>query len=184
MLLQLVIFVNVFLLNVHDICGSIETDCYERLFILDDERENGRNAMRSPTDKWPNGIVPYRFGEDFIERDRAAALHAMDLFHKKTCIQFVLRRPNHNEYIQFRKSDIGCGTLVGYKSEPVNVSLSERCLQITGAIQHELLHVLGLWHEQSRPDRDEYVDILWDNISPSILFKFYLISLVSFQISP
>lgn len=152
--------------NIHVLCSSatVESDFFENQFVLGDERQNSRNAMKSPANKWPNGIVPYRFGEEYIERDKAAVLHAMEVFRTKTCIKFVLKRDYHSQYITFKKSESGCGTLVGYKSEPIDVSLTEKCLTLTGAIQHEIMHVLGLWHEQSRPDRDDFIEILWDNI--------------------
>ena len=31
---------------------------------------------------------------------------------------------------------------------------------------HDVLHALGMYHEIQRPDRDEYVDIVWNNIIP------------------
>lgn len=158
--------------------SSIESPYFENEFILSDEKENDRNAMKLVANKWPNGVIPYRFDDDYIERDKSAVLHAMEDFRKNTCIQFIFKRSNHTGHIIFKKSNAGCGTLVGYKgneSDPVDVFLSEKCLNKCGAIQHELLHVIGLWHEQSRPDRDEYIDIIWDNIQPSKLIQLFLI---------
>lgn len=44
------------------------------------------------------------------------------------------------------------------------IYLTPSCLLEKGVILHEILHALGMFHEQSRPDRDDYVNLYRDNI--------------------
>lgn len=39
------------------------------------------------------------------------------------------------------------------------------------------MHALGFWHEQSRADRDQNVEIVWGNINPSMKYNFMKYSL-------
>ena len=41
-----------------------------------------------------------------------------------------------------------------------------------GVAMHEFAHAMGVIHEQSRPDRDKYVKILWNNIKPNLKHNF------------
>lgn len=40
-------------------------------------------------------------------------------------------------------------------------------------VTHEIGHALGFWHEQSRPDRDDHVTVLWENILEGYEHNFY-----------
>ncbi|KAM6431827.1 astacin-like metalloendopeptidase isoform 2-T2 [Liasis olivaceus] len=45
------------------------------------------------------------------------------------------------------------------------VSLAPGCLKRgKGVALHQLMHVLGFWHEHSRADRDKYISIFWNEI--------------------
>ena len=55
------------------------------------------------------------------------------------------------------------GNYVGVRGVSLMDSPTSTCM-ISGTIQHELTHALGFYHEQSRPDRDTYVAIQWNNI--------------------
>ncbi|KAE8278038.1 Low choriolytic enzyme [Larimichthys crocea] len=63
-------------------------------------------------------------------------------------------------------------SLLGYVGGRQVVSLQKFGCVTHGITQHELLHSMGFYHEQSRSDRDQYVRINWDNIRTSYLSNF------------
>jgi hypothetical protein len=51
---------------------------------------------------------------------------------------------------------------------PQDLSLDRAGCVTRNTAMHEFLHAFGMVHEQTRADRDKYVEILYENIEPGI----------------
>merc|ERR1711974_112288 len=72
--------------------------------------------------------------------------------------------------IMVKKSQ-GCSSYIGRQGGSQELSLGHGCYS-QRTIIHTFGHALGLHHEQSRPDRDQYVEILLNNIRPLNAYNF------------
>jgi len=139
--------------------------------------KNNRNAIFRTT-RWTDGIIPYKFDDYWSEGYRRRVLVAMQEIQDHTCVRFVPHK-DERDYIQIISGN-GCYSSVGMEGGRQYVSLKESqwgSCWVHGTVVHELLHAVGLWHEQSRPDRDEYVIIHFDNIPKQLAYNFEKMSL-------
>ncbi|CAG2114543.1 unnamed protein product, partial [Medioppia subpectinata] len=53
-----------------------------------------------------------------------------------------------------------CKSKIGRKGGKQYLDLASGCLASVRKVTHELLHAVGFHHEHSRPDRDDYVEVI------------------------
>lgn len=100
-------------------------------------------------------------------------LDAMNEFHTKTCLKFRPRRRADQNFIHITGDRAGCWTTVGMRGgeQIVSLSVKDNCVTY-GRTIHELMHVLGFYHQHSASNRDNYVEVLWANVLKSKEYNF------------
>lgn len=109
---------------------------------------------------WPNAVVHYDFDENVTPEQQQQALTAMEALSSVSGLAFVARS-EEPDYIHIQDSDTN-SSFVGRLGGRQDVNIYN--WDSGYIIIHELMHAVGVWHEQQRPDRDQYVLIEWDNI--------------------
>lgn len=132
---------------------------------------NERKYLWKNRNKKDQVVIPYTLKENaFTEYHVNIIKTALDdLTNQTKYIKFKQYGSNNKNkkppksHIEFKSDRGGCWAHLGKYNIKQYINLATGCVR-HGIVQHEMIHALGVWHEQSRPDRDDYINILWDNI--------------------
>ncbi|XP_043099847.1 hatching enzyme 1.2-like [Puntigrus tetrazona] len=125
--------------------------------------------------KWErsrNGLVyvPYVIANQYSPNEIQVIKQGLQSFADVSCIRFVPHE-GQRDFIHIMSSS-GCYSYLGRQGGGQVVSLQRFGCVYYYIVQHELLHALGFHHEQNRSDRDNHIQILYQNIIPAQQYNF------------
>ncbi|XP_023349589.1 zinc metalloproteinase nas-4 isoform X2 [Eurytemora carolleeae] len=145
--------------------------------LMNDETEESRNGNLD--DRWEYNTWPYevdwkKVPKEFRSWVKIKFNYVVNIEYKNKlgdCIHLCERSscPKHirnsGNYVKITFEPTGCWSSVGMEKGEQVVNLQfPTCIGNKGTMAHEIMHSLGFYHEQSRPDRDGYVKIVMGNV--------------------
>ena len=122
-----------------------------------------------PSLRWPDNTLSYEFDSSVTGDEKQMVQDTLAGLQAKLggCITFQEASSGNRVLVQ-RPAE-GCSADVGHlgkdtQSLKLGGSVGRAGCYRTGTIEHEFLHALGVWHQQSRSDRDQYVKVIVENI--------------------
>uniref|UniRef100_A0A7I5E5X6 Metalloendopeptidase n=2 Tax=Haemonchus contortus TaxID=6289 RepID=A0A7I5E5X6_HAECO len=120
-------------------------------------------------------VIPYIITGRYDSSEKATIAEAMRRIQRNTCIRFK-PRTTERDYIDIQnQKGEGCYTNVGRVGGRgvlmLEANSQETCME-PEIVLHELMHVIGLWHEHMRADRDKYIKVLYQNIPQNYWSQF------------
>ncbi|CAG2056870.1 unnamed protein product [Timema podura] len=152
--------------NAWEMSGQFEGD-----IMID---EDVRNALDDETSRWPDGVIPFYIQkEDFSKEDMDIIKGAIKEYHQKTCLRFRPYKKGDEDHVIVRGNRSGCWSYVGKRGGGQVLNLQTPGCVHHGIVIHEMLHMLGFYHQQSAPERDDFLLSckVWRHLSTSLFEK-------------
>jgi hypothetical protein len=129
----------------------------------EEESRQGIRFDKYPGSKWPNQNIPYYIADQYSSEERRVIEDAINSWNNRVhCLK--LRPYNGEKDYVYVYNGNGCWSYLGNIRNGQYLSLQRNGCVHKGIVLHEFQHAAGFAHEQNRWDRDNHVDILWDNI--------------------
>lgn len=99
-------------------------------------------------------------------------LNELRLIEARTCIRFV-PRTNQFDFVDITNGN-GCWSWLGRQGGRQVVSMDNFdgwCFW-EGLMVHEMIHALGYDHMHNAIERDDFVQVMWNNIEPNMQHNF------------
>ena len=146
----------------NEINKSPQSIVYKNKEAIPKNKSTGRTSGM-----WPDNTVYFSINGSLSKKDRV--YDAIRHWESNTSLKFV-ERSGQSNYIYFTPGS-GCSSYVGMIGGRQNITLSDNCS--TGNTIHEIGQAVGLWHEQSRADRNNYITVHFDNVTSGTEHNFH-----------
>ncbi|KAM7397192.1 hypothetical protein PAMP_020184 [Pampus punctatissimus] len=152
-----------------DIVRSPGETLVEDDVAFDSEAERNADPCTANGCMWPKSAdgkvyVAYTISSEYSSREVSVIQRGLESFHDVSCLRFV-KRTDQRDYLNIQSLK-GCYSYIGRRDYGQNLSLQRSGCVYYDTVQHEVLHALGFQHEQKRSDRDEYIRIVMENVTP------------------
>ncbi|KAI4458354.1 discoidin cub egf laminin and zinc metalloprotease domain containing [Holotrichia oblita] len=133
-----------------------------------------RNGLLDTRYRWQNAVIPYELAPIFNSNPAAAdQIHrALQRFAAVSCVTVRPRVAGDTDYVYVTGENSGCWSYVGRLGGRQQLNLQLNGCIWDDIIIHEFLHAAGFYHQQSATERDNYVTIMWENITPGTEHNF------------